>query len=84
MSGRVRERGTSAPPWLPRPDRERVRVGLLSVAGFAIFAGIFVVIGGILIGLAHFGHDYGGYPGGFPGPATYVTPSPRAPASPDR
>jgi hypothetical protein len=85
MSGRVRERGTSEPPRLLRPDRERVRVGLLSVAGFAVFAGIFVVIGGILIGLARLRNPYcdpNCGPGGPAIPVTSVTSSPRAPASP--
>jgi hypothetical protein len=81
MSGRVREHGTSEPPRLLRPDRERFRVGLLSVAGFAVFAGIFVVIGGALIGLATLAHPHG-CGNCSTGPVTSVTPSPRAPASP--
>jgi hypothetical protein len=86
MSGRVRERGTSASPRVRRPDRDRVRAWLLSGAGFVIFGGVFAVIGGILYGVAHLGgpdcRTSTCYPGGLSGPVTNVTTSTRTPASP--
>jgi hypothetical protein len=50
--------------------------------GFAIFAAIFAVIGGIIYGVAHLGHPYCQDCPSQGSASTYVTPSARVPASP--